>query len=673
MARVPQYTAQRGLDTDRRAKPQPRFTAAGAQAAAALGGAVADVGENLIRRENQIARVKAAAGLDALGLQGSEIIQSRYENIDEAGQGFLLGVQKEFNKKRDTFLKGLPDNLREEFAARSEAVTGRVDLKAAGIERQQSHSFSERVISSKMDELSILLDQDPENHETIQKEGLKLIDDLGAGLPTNKRLKFQKDWIELAALTREMARMRNDPDYAERYAGPIRASKLPGSVQQRGNIAMEFFIGRGYSRVQAAGIVGNLIQESGMRPHGAVGDNGTAFGLAQWRGKRHKALKDFAAVNRADWRDFHIQLAFIDHELRTSETAAHKRLRSAETIDEATAAFISYERPKGWTAGKPRDGHGYRSRLSNAVAFAQGSPVGFSEDIPDDLSFAGYQTLRNSALKVVSADNDDFLDELNKDIRKTGYELIADDTITDDWVEANRDVLTVSDYKTMKAAANPNQNATVKTSPEDYVRLLDQVEENPELAREEVRELYLDGQVSKDVFSKIISRASARENEIEGPSFHSQHRSYVRKMLAPSMDDPKSYYSRQLDAINDFDDWLVANPEATREEARKFADQLVADYRKVRYGAGDHQLPVPPGLEGIQNPTAADVQQLGKNIIQDIILKTQTELRRTGGDPNNASLNTAIEMGIISKRELARRAALLRIWHNRLKNEESQP
>src|SRR5690606_37912793 len=118
------------------------------------------------------------------------------------------------------------------------------------------------------------------------------------------------------------------------------------------------------------GIVGNLVQESGVKSDGAVGDNGTAFGMAQWRGERVTRLKRFAAAHGQDWRDFDTQLAYIDMELQKHETGAYKALKAAKTVDEATAAFIGYERPRGWTEGNPRGGHAYKTRLANAAAFA---------------------------------------------------------------------------------------------------------------------------------------------------------------------------------------------------------------------------------------------------------------------------------------------------------------
>jgi len=87
----------------------------------------------------------------------------------------------------------------------------------------------------------------------------------------------------------------------------------------RARQAMEFFIAKGWQPHQAAGIVGNLLAESGLNPTVKPGDNGTAFGIAQWRGDRFSGLQRFAASQGRDWRDFETQLGYVQHELENNE------------------------------------------------------------------------------------------------------------------------------------------------------------------------------------------------------------------------------------------------------------------------------------------------------------------------------------------------------------------
>jgi len=54
--------------------------------------------------------------------------------------------------------------------------------------------------------------------------------------------------------------------------------------------AITFFKSQGFPDTSVAGIVGNLLVESGLSTN-ALGDNGTAYGIAQWRGTRQAGLK----------------------------------------------------------------------------------------------------------------------------------------------------------------------------------------------------------------------------------------------------------------------------------------------------------------------------------------------------------------------------------------------
>lgn len=129
--------------------------------------------------------------------------------------------------------------------------------------------------------------------------------------------------------------------------------------------AFDFFMSKGYSHAQAAGIVGNLMGESSFRTD-AVGDGGKAKGIAQWHPDRWEPLTAWAKAQGKDPYDLTTQLEMVDLELRTKETKAFNALMNAKTVDEATAAFIGFERPQGWTPNTPRNGHNYSGRLQFA-------------------------------------------------------------------------------------------------------------------------------------------------------------------------------------------------------------------------------------------------------------------------------------------------------------------
>lgn len=193
---------------------------------------------------------------------------------------------------------------------------------------------------------------------TGEKSGL-LTPDQGAA----RRDKFVRD----ADFSRAKLAVDRDPS--------VVAKPLPATVGQRASSAMGFFTTRGWSKEQAAGIVGNLIAESQLNTGALNGGDGAdgsdSIGVAQWNSGRATALKNFAAQSGKDWRDFETQLAFVDHELRNSpsERAAFNALQSAKDVQSAAEAMIMYERPRGSDQGV-KNAHNYRGRVQNAFQAA---------------------------------------------------------------------------------------------------------------------------------------------------------------------------------------------------------------------------------------------------------------------------------------------------------------
>lgn len=111
--------------------------------------------------------------------------------------------------------------------------------------------------------------------------------------------------------------------------------------------AMDFFTSKGWTKEQAAGIVGNLMIESNLKTN-AVGDNGKAYGIAQWHPDRQA---NFARWKGKDIREstFEEQLEFVNYELtQGTEQRAGSMIKSAR--DAAQAAQLVdkyYERSKG--------------------------------------------------------------------------------------------------------------------------------------------------------------------------------------------------------------------------------------------------------------------------------------------------------------------------------------
>lgn len=174
-----------------------------------------------------------------------------------------------------------------------------------------------------------------------------------------------------------------------------------GSIPVRGsdNIgkAYNYFVDRGLTPQQSAGIVGNLIAESGVDPTQKQNGGGLGRGIAQWEvGSRWDTIppvkgqpanvKDFAASPTGNGRpliDLGLQLDFLWHELNTTESKALRSLRGATTVGQAAVAFlIDFERPKD----KRPDGPNARKRTEEAAGvllkYGGGAPVGGTAATP---------------------------------------------------------------------------------------------------------------------------------------------------------------------------------------------------------------------------------------------------------------------------------------------------
>lgn len=155
------------------------------------------------------------------------------------------------------------------------------------------------------------------------------------------------------------------------------------SVQQTGVPMVQYLMQKhGLSPQAAAGVVGNLIQESSLDPT-KVHDNGTGYGLAGWRLERRDALQKFAQDQGKQVSDPYMQLDFLANELKSGDMGAQRAyalLQQAKTPEEAAAAMMHFERPQGYTPANPTAGHGYQNRANYArglmpgdVQVAQGS------------------------------------------------------------------------------------------------------------------------------------------------------------------------------------------------------------------------------------------------------------------------------------------------------------
>lgn len=137
---------------------------------------------------------------------------------------------------------------------------------------------------------------------------------------------------------------------------PLYTGDLTG--EENAEIAWNYFISQGCNEYAAAGILGNLEQESpGIVPTMAQLEGGLGRGIAQWEinSSRWNGLLAFAQQQGKDWTSLEVQLQYIWYELNGGDsTTAYilvKRyggitsFKNAESIQWAVEAFEkSFER-----------------------------------------------------------------------------------------------------------------------------------------------------------------------------------------------------------------------------------------------------------------------------------------------------------------------------------------
>ena len=248
-----------------------------------------------------------------------------------------------------------------------------------------------------------------------------------------------------------------------------------------------------------------------------------------------------------------------------------------------------------------------------------------------------------------AAARDPDIAEARKEISKTGYDMMFADKMDVKWLEANRDILGVSDYKAFLHSLQPG-GTTRKTDPQEYLKLYDMANNDPATAADTLRDMYGRDEIARGDFDKLFSLAQKNQ---QGRSYSTELRDYVKKQLQPDEKSPKSAYARQLDALFSFDDWLEAHPGAKREEIRKESQTIVDDFRRIRYATGVTEMP-PPRFVGVPR------EQIDSASLAIAKQKVIEELKK------------GVANGGLSEKDAAEQAALLRRWEELLKHRDAK-
>lgn len=153
----------------------------------------------------------------------------------------------------------------------------------------------------------------------------------------------------------------NSPINWDNYSNFKRANLNKANIGNSEQQAYDFFLNKGLSPAQSAGLVGNLSVESiNFSPNvisgKTKGDNGKATGIAQWHPDRFNKVKNYVSSIGYDPYSLQGQLEGVWWELNTSEKSALNHLKYTTNPNDAAASVDrKYERSAGIHTKKRQD------------------------------------------------------------------------------------------------------------------------------------------------------------------------------------------------------------------------------------------------------------------------------------------------------------------------------
>lgn len=180
------------------------------------------------------------------------------------------------------------------------------------------------------------------------------------------------------------------------------------ALSNNARTAFNYFVNKGFTEIQSAGIVGNLMQESSVRPTAVQYGGGPGRGIAQWSiGERWNGsainLVSFASARGLNRWNLSTQLDFIWHELTNVPAYGLAQLRAATTVSQATSVFQSKYEICGTCSSSKRQQ--YALQAYNDYGGSSGSGGSTGDDGGDDTSDVPAMTCYSGTLDREMVEN----------------------------------------------------------------------------------------------------------------------------------------------------------------------------------------------------------------------------------------------------------------------------
>jgi len=176
-------------------------------------------------------------------------------------------------------------------------------------------------------------------------------------------------------------------------------------------------------------------------------------------------------------------------------------------------------------------------------------------------------------------------------LSKQGDDLLRRGAMSSKWLESNRDSMEPNEYRYFTRALSGEGDAP--TNPRIYADLLTKAGEGQDV-RDQARQALYGGQIKKEDFAKIDGMVTS-----ERPGWYKRGVSYLSGALDPGQlnPDPAAHLSR-ANAIDDWQSWATAHPQASDAEAKAEQQNLAQHYQIVNQSKSALLMRAPTYLVG---------------------------------------------------------------------------
>ena len=161
-------------------------------------------------------------------------------------------------------------------------------------------------------------------------------------------------------------------------------------------------------------------------------------------------------------------------------------------------------------------------------------------------------------------------------VSKQGIDLDAKGQLTPEWLHANRDVLSLEQYRYFSDQMGGGPGGAEKSNPRVFSDLLSRTIRGDDVSADAQGAL-LHGQLSKTDYASIVDKVAATR-----PGYARRGVDYLNQALDPGQlnPDPAAHQSK-ANALADWDEWVSAHPKADDNQAREAMTSIGQHYAIV--------------------------------------------------------------------------------------------